>query len=489
MCGVAREVVVEGGDENDDDGNDDEEEESGEIEAGVKDDGEHSISDPLSDPAELKALTSTLSSYYLYRRTAHLNLTHQRRKEYWALSRKHREVLERAMNGAGESAYLGMLSSLDAAIAENAEVAEGIFASGVGAFGTQKGKKVKKPWWETHATTEDMDKVKSTLKQFYRDWALEGHAERERCYKPVLDELCSRFPLNEDIDPNEIKVLVPGAGLGRLAFDIVCAGFESQGNEFSYHQLVASNFVLNCTSKVNEFTIHPFIHSFSHHITRQNHLRSVQIPDVHPGHLLINHTTTLPQNPYSPSSASSSSTSTPSSSPPYSLPATRFSMIAGDFLQCYGSEGSTNAWDAVCTVFFIDTAPNVIAYVETIYRVLRKGGVWVNLGPLLWHWEGREVPKRSGAASNQAKDEPSGSGRCGIEVGGSVELTLEEVLGVVEACGFKIERRNLAGEGGGGDVRDAAKGELGEVRTGYIQDERSMLNYEYRAQYWVAVKV
>ncbi|RPB29262.1 N2227-domain-containing protein, partial [Terfezia boudieri ATCC MYA-4762] len=419
--------------------------------------------DPLSDPAELKALTSTLSSYYLYRRSAHLNLTHQRRKEYWALSRRHREILERAMSGTGCNAYLEVLSSLDAAIAENAEVAEGIFASGVGAFGVPaefkkigKGKKFKKPWWESHATPEDMEKVKSTLKQFYRDWALEGHAERERCYKPVLDELY------------EIKVLVPGAGLGRLAFDIVCAGFESQGNEFSYHQLVASNFVLNCTSKVNEFTIRPFIHSFSHHLTRQNHLRSVQIPDVHPGHLLINRTSTLPQNPYSSSPPPSSSTSTPSF-PPYSLPATRFSMIAGDFLQCYASEGSTNAWDAVCTVFFIDTAPNVIAYVETIYRVLRKGGVWINLGPLLWHWEGREMPERSAGGTGGRRGRISG-----IEGTGSVELTLEEVLGVVEACGFRIEKRGLSQEG---------------VRTGYIQDERSMLNYEYRAQYWVAVKI
>ncbi|KAF8434695.1 N2227-like protein [Terfezia claveryi] len=432
------------------------------------------------------------------------------------------------MIGTGGNAYLEVLSSLDAAIAENAEVAEGFFASGVGAFGvpaelsreehanTQtniaegdvdtlnaqpgdseklgNGKKFKKPWWESHATPEDMEKVKSTLKQFYRDWALEGHAERERCYKPVLDELCSRFPLHEDIDPStasedkgarrrrrdEIKVLVPGAGLGRLAFDIVCAGFESQGNEFSYHQLVASNFVLNCTSKVNEFTIHPFIHSFSHHLTRQNHLRSVQIPDVHPGHLLINRTSTLPQNPYSSSPPPSSSTSTPSF-PPYSLPATRFSMIAGDFLQCYGSEGSLNAWDAVCTVFFIDTAPNVIAYVETIYKVLRKGGVWINLGPLLWHWEGREMPERSAGGASGCK-----GGVSGIEGTGSVELTLEEVLGVVGACGFKIEKRGLSQEGGGGRT---GKGEVGEVRTGYIQDERSMLNYEYRAQYWVAVKI
>ncbi len=35
-------------------------------------------------------------------------------------------------------------------------------------------------------------------------------------------------------------MLVPGAGLGRLAFDIACAGFNSQGNEFSYYMLIGA---------------------------------------------------------------------------------------------------------------------------------------------------------------------------------------------------------------------------------------------------------
>ena len=38
----------------------------------------------------------------------------------------------------------------------------------------------------------------------------------------------------------DVWVLVPGAGLGRLAFDIACAGFNSQGNEFSYYMLIGA---------------------------------------------------------------------------------------------------------------------------------------------------------------------------------------------------------------------------------------------------------
>ena len=46
-------------------------------------------------------------------------------------------------------------------------------------------------------------------------------------------------------DPAEVSVLVPGAGLGRLAFEIARRGYTCQGNEFSLFMLFASNFVLN----------------------------------------------------------------------------------------------------------------------------------------------------------------------------------------------------------------------------------------------------
>lgn len=41
---------------------------------------------------------------------------------------------------------------------------------------------------------------------------------------------------------------------------------------------------------------------------------------------------------------------------------------------------AAEAWDAVVTCFFLDTAANALQYVETIHRILRPGGVWVNMG-------------------------------------------------------------------------------------------------------------
>ena len=107
----------------------------------------------------------------------------------------------------------------------------------------------------------DFEKLQSTLKQFVRDWSEAGKEEREMCYTPILNELETLYPKNDKCDStddsgidhtrgpstsrNNIKVLVPGAGLGRLAYDIAKRGFECQGNEFSLYMLFASNYVLN----------------------------------------------------------------------------------------------------------------------------------------------------------------------------------------------------------------------------------------------------
>ncbi len=95
----------------------------------------------------------------------------------------------------------------------------------------------------------DMEKLQGTLKQISRDWSSEGKPERERCYEPVIQEILRRLP---DVSKRkDVKVLVPGAGLGRLALDIASLGFECQGNEFSLFMIFVSNFILNRCKEVN----------------------------------------------------------------------------------------------------------------------------------------------------------------------------------------------------------------------------------------------
>lgn len=123
----------------------------------------------------------------------------------------------------------------------------------------------------------EIEKIQSTLKQFVRDWSDVGKEERKMSYTPIMNELEKLYPRLEgnsddsgldstsrpDKLRNKIKVLVPGSGLGRLAYDIAKRGFECQGNEFSLYMLIASNYVLNRYNTINsfEFFVNESIHS------------------------------------------------------------------------------------------------------------------------------------------------------------------------------------------------------------------------------------
>lgn len=63
---------------------------------------------------------------------------------------------------------------------------------------------------------------------------------------------------------------------------------------------------------------------------------------------------------------------------------TRLNLVEGDFVTQFLPHGELKAFDVVATLFFIDTARNLVDYLETIAKVLKTGGVWVNMGPLLY---------------------------------------------------------------------------------------------------------
>jgi len=256
----------------------------------------------------------------------------------------------------------------------------------------------------------DMDKVQSTLKQLVRDWSSAGAVEREQCYTPIIKALTALYP--DRGSRCERKVLVPGAGLGRLAFEIAAQGFECQGNEFSLFMLFASNFVLNKTSAVDCFKIHPYLHNYCNHVESRDQLVAINFPDVDPSQ--------LPED-------------------------ARFSMAAGNFVEVYSEPEYLASQDAVVTSFFIDCAHNIVEFIQVIHGVLKKGGVWINLGPLLYHF------------SDQRGED-------------SIEPAYSTVRAVIEEMGFSLvnEEQNVAAT--------------------YSQDPRSMLQYKYNCVFFTAKK-
>ncbi|MEE6459399.1 hypothetical protein FKM82_000622 [Ascaphus truei] len=132
-----------------------------------------------------------------------------------------------------------------------------------------------------------MDKLKSTIKQFVRDWSDDGKSERDTCYQPIINEILKYFPRDE-CDVSKINILVPGAGLGRLAWEIAMHGYACQGNEWSFFMLFSSNFVLNRCSQINAFKLYPWIHQFSNNRRSADQIRPVYFPDVNPHNLPSN---------------------------------------------------------------------------------------------------------------------------------------------------------------------------------------------------------
>ena len=201
--------------------------------------------------------------------------------------------------------------------------------------------------------------------------------------------------------------------MGRLLYEFAKQGFKAQGNEFSYYMLLCSNFILNCTTKKEEFEIQPFIHSFSNVFWEDAPFKSFKVPDE-------NLMEELSKNPEG-----------------------EMSMVAGEFIDVYKKQ--TSSWYSVVTCFFIDTASNIIDYIETIHSILKVGGLWVNFGPLLYHYS--EMEKEC-----------------------SIELSWDELKHIISNMGFDIKKE---------EIRECM----------YSSELDSMLKTVYRCIYFTAVKV
>lgn len=194
----------------------------------------------------------------------------------------------------------------------------------------------------------------SVFLHLLRDWSSLCEHVGDSTYGPAVAKL-------RELLPGGGEVLLPGAGLGRLALQLAAQGFRVEANDASRLFLTFADYILNRPT-CQDLPIYPLAHVFSENWAHDQQYLEVKVPMQVPQELLA-----------------SSAASQPA-----------FSIVPGDFVKMYSAGGSGHRkFDAILTCFFIDTTTDPCELFHVMDNLLVEGGVWVNVGPLNWRKEAR----------------------------------------------------------------------------------------------------
>ncbi|KAJ4483650.1 N2227-domain-containing protein [Lentinula aciculospora] len=377
-------------------------------------------------PFSIQASSAAYSRY----RSLSMNELSRMRASYTSIGRAHKRI-------GYEIGYPKKLDKLAELIQANAKVTDGIvavmrrnYSKELSISSTPSWPAVRSTATETSIDSHCLSRTREALKHFVRDWSDAGISERSVIFEPIL---CALSTISAPSSRSQKRVLVPGSGLSRLAFEISQLGYDVTACELSAYMNSAFRFLLDpdTTSIVNQHQVHPYAHWWSHSRNTANLFRGIRFPDIIP-RLAEDEIVGL-------------------------------HLKEGDFLALDAPDALTGSardtpkgYDFIATLFFIDTSVNILYTLEQIHKLLKPGGTWVNLGPLLW------------CSSAQAQ----------------LELTLEEVFDAMEAVGFSVA--------GGRDGCDSDEPDCMKRRTipcEYTHDNKAMMRWIYEAEFWVARKV
>jgi carnosine N-methyltransferase len=205
-----------------------------------------------------------------------------------------------------------------------------------------------------HSRFDEQKFIINILIYTMRDWAKEREEERKNNYNDIINEVIKHLPPEKNRkDSNErYKILIPGCGLNRLGYELVKYGYDVETNDYLFLNGIFSDFIFNRSKKEMQ-SIQPFIYSFSNFLNEDDVFKKFSFPNID---------IDLKNNDK------------------YG----KLKMTVGDFLTIYNN--IKDYFDCVITCYFIDTAQNVIHYIDQIYNILKKGGIWINFGPLSYHW-------------------------------------------------------------------------------------------------------
>ena len=239
--------------------------------------------------------------------------------------------------------------------------------------GKRARKETRKVSWEHQQMAQNI------VMQLYREWGVEGAAERAECFAPVV-AMCRKYaPAPAAETGGRARCMVPGAGLCRLAYEVAAAlpHVDVLACEVSHAMLLPAQYLLGAHVPARTHTLYPFAHVTANvvHAATMPHA-PVHVPDV--------------------------------CVDPQLLRRGRLALTSDDFVSFCHAQPRAGSFDLLATCFFVDTAYNILDYIQAAARLLRPGAYWVNSGPLHWVHHPRE----------------------------SVRLTVDEIVAAMETAGF-----------------------------------------------------
>jgi carnosine N-methyltransferase len=194
-----------------------------------------------------------------------------------------------------------------------------------------------------------------------RDWTYDGSSVRKALYfAHIIPRTLNALPPSL----GSPRILIPGAGTGRLALELLSLGYQVEINECSATMMSFLHTLCHAVlPNASQYTFYPYLH---YPLTDDWDLKKRES------------TSLFPYCDDSPSLQQYLSTSTVFSS---------LSVQYGDFVKVYGMNAGyrLNSFDGIITNFFIDTGRNIFDYLTTIQQLLKHDGMWLNIGPLHYH--------------------------------------------------------------------------------------------------------
>lgn len=393
---------------------------------------------------EYKVLTTALNAHTEYCHWAVREIVNPKKLKYASLAEDDKKLLPWFPQ------YIEQLR-------HSININNNFFTQVANTMGPQWGCGTPDTWFKSN--NQDLEKMCGIMSQYVREWSSDGAEEREQSFGRILNAAEKFYP--NIVDRQNINVLVPGAGLGRLVVEFVRRGFKTEGNELSMHMLLNSSFILNNTYCSNNFLICPFVHKSSNVEKRNYQCRQIYFPDFNPGDI------------------SSINKEYPT------IPVSKLmSMIAGGFTDLYGPNNikglsdlytndptavsfrneNKNRFDIVATCYFLDTATNIVDYLKTIYNCLNDDGYWINFGPLLWHFENDD-----NVYNVKVQDDHNVKNIVTPMKG--LELSKDDLIAIIKNVGFEfIEHES-------------------NIESSYGADKFALGNWKYKSEYWVCRKL